>query len=82
MNKLPYIPVELQRIILEFRGTQQFIMLKTEISEQKRFTEKWRKSIINRLVDVYDKDIITHKEYQMLSRMIREKEKRKNNVIQ
>jgi hypothetical protein len=69
MNRLPYIPVELQRIILEFRGTIPFVIFKTEISNQKRKTEKWFQDILGRMVQAYTNDTITHQEWLILLKM-------------
>jgi hypothetical protein len=79
MNRnLPYIPIELQRIILEFRGSEPFVIFKTEIGIQKRKTNKWYQDFLGRTIEASLKDdddstAISDREWRILLKMVDKK---------
>jgi hypothetical protein len=66
---LPLLPLDIVRNILTYRGSDVFEALNCELTTTKKHTYKWLQEILDKIVDAWQNDTITNKEYHILGKI-------------
>jgi hypothetical protein len=73
-----HLPIDIVRSILSYRGTNTFEIIAYELEHcPKRITAKWYRDMLSKIIEasIADENDITEKEYQILLKLLKKKNK-------